>query len=354
MFIAALRSAGPRSIAPRRSLNPLPIIRGTRSFSDDPLLKTLLRNRELSREEAVNELRWIREEAREDIQRQAAAIFGVSMPKKEDMEAMRGLESGVVLGLVERRAQGEPLQYILGNVDFGPLQLICRPPTLIPRPETAHIFTRLSDELRSASSASSEHLSIVDLCSGSGCIPLLLSHTLQDRLAHAFGFELSSKALQLARDNAASLGIRNTSFSQLDILSPTAVSDILAATKGKVSVLTANPPYISQAEYEQLPDSVRRYEDPRALLGDTQDGDGEGLAFYGRIADMLPDLLLDDKDMAGKGWASAPRVVMEIGESQGEDVSQILYQAGDGSMFTRTEIWQDQYGKDRAVVGWSG
>lgn len=100
----------------RRPLHALPRrIGGARSFSDDTLLKTLLRNRELSREEAVNELRWIREEAREDVQRQAAAIFVVSMPKKEDMEAMRGLESGVVLSLVERRAQGEPLQYILGR-----------------------------------------------------------------------------------------------------------------------------------------------------------------------------------------------------------------------------------------------
>jgi methylase of polypeptide subunit release factors len=183
----------------------------------------------------------------------------------------------------------------------------------------------------------------------------LLSQNLQDRLTHAFGFELSKKALQLARDNATSLGISNTSFSQLDIFSPTAVSDILAATKGKVSVLTANPPYISQAEYELLPDSVRRYEDPRALLGDIQGkGDEKGLAFYRRIADLLPDLLLEEREMGVSGWANAPRVVLEIGESQGEAVQHILEASREGAMLVRTEIWLDQYGKDRAVAGWTG
>lgn len=86
------------------------------SIPEDPLVQTLLRNPELSPEDAANEARWIRQEARENVQKQAAMLFGVSMPTIEDVEAMRGLESGVVMGLVERRAQGEPLQYVLGKL----------------------------------------------------------------------------------------------------------------------------------------------------------------------------------------------------------------------------------------------
>lgn len=140
-----------------------------------------------------------------------------------------------------------------GNVDFGPLNLICRPPTLIPRPETAHIFTRLSDVLLATSTPGSKPLHVLDLCSGSGCIPLLLSHQLQDRLHHALGIDISDKAIRLAQENAGLLDINNVSFSRRDIYSSEIVTDVLKACKGnKMSILTANPPYISDEEWKSL------------------------------------------------------------------------------------------------------
>lgn len=81
----------------------------------DPLVQTLLKNPELSPEDAANEARWIRQEARASAQRQGAMMLGVAIPSQADVEALIGLESGVIMGLVERRAKGEPLQYVLGK-----------------------------------------------------------------------------------------------------------------------------------------------------------------------------------------------------------------------------------------------
>jgi release factor glutamine methyltransferase len=82
----------------------------------DPLVQTLLQNPELSPEEATNEARWIRQEARASVQRQGAMMLGLAIPSQADVEALIGLESGVITGLVERRAKGEPLQYVLGEI----------------------------------------------------------------------------------------------------------------------------------------------------------------------------------------------------------------------------------------------
>lgn len=240
-----------------------------------------------------------------------------------------------------------------GNVDFGPLNLICHAPVLIPRPETAHISTRFSETILVSSNTESKPLSVLDLCSGSGCIPLLLSHELGKHLDHAVGIDISDKAIRLATENAESLGIQNVKFTQNDIMAENAVVKIQSASRGKVSILTANPPYISQADWEALPVSVKRYEDVRALLGDPEGESGRGLTFYHRIADLLPDLLLDEAEMVEGGWRGLPRVILEIGESQALEVAQILVQAGAGNLITRTEIWKDQYGKDRAIVGWT-
>jgi release factor glutamine methyltransferase len=195
----------------------------------------------------------------------------------------------------------------------------------------------------------------VDLCSGSGCIPFLISHHLGDHLEHALGVDISDKAVALARDNAAALDTNYVEFAKLDIYSPTIVSDILARTKGvKASILTSNPPYISHDEWEVLPRSVKRYEDSRALLGDQDSkGDGRGLTFYRRIAELLPSLLRSEGEMSEAGWEGIPRVLFEIGQSQGDDVSGLLNAAGDGRLIARTEIWKDQYGKDRAIAAWT-
>lgn len=122
----------------------------------------------------------------------------------------------------------------------------------------------------------------------------------------------------------------------------------LLGREGKVGLVVSNPPYIPLKEWEQLPKSVKDWESPAALLGDGKK-DGEGLAFYERIAAMLPDLLLDEREMDKKGWKGIPRVAVEVGLSQARKVEEIFK----SEQIKKTEIWQDQFGLDRMVVGWS-
>ncbi|BEJ16141.1 hypothetical protein CspHIS471_0507460 [Cutaneotrichosporon sp. HIS471] len=266
--------------------------------SPSSLLAKLARNTELSLADAKAELRWMR-----------AAAAGETA-----LEAM-----------VERRAAGEPLQYILGDTDFGPLTLNCRAPVLIPRPETAHIIERL------ASILPSRPLRVLDLCTGSGCIPLLLAHLRPDLTA--VGVDISPDAIALSNENIAALGMgERVRVVQADILS-LSFPDFVREEVGKVDLVTSNPPYIPQVEYDALPLSVRAFEDQRALLAPAPPGGEDGTAFYAHIAKIAPSLLRE-----GEGV----RVAVEIGAGQGRAVAAILP--------GHTEVVQDQYGRDRMVT----
>lgn len=148
-----------------------------------------------------------------------------------------------------------------GNQPFGPLLLNVRPPTLIPRPETEEWACRLADLL-----AVDPPATILDLCTGSGCIPLLLLHALPATRAH--GVDLSPAALALARENAA--------LQRLGTRFETAERDLFAhgfaarwaEAHGPADLVTSNPPYIPAREMRTLDRAVLDWEDERALLGD--------------------------------------------------------------------------------------
>lgn len=191
---------------------------------------------------------------------------------------------------------------------------------------------------------------VLDLCTGSGCIPLLLAH-MRPKLS-AVGLDISEEAIALANDNVkrcdqryAETGKRytpfrnNVRFGKIDVFSDDALSTLRAM--GRFDAITANPPYITAQEYATLPRSVRDHEDPRALLGSTAKLD-DGLAFYRRIAQTLPSLLR-------RGPPDWPCLMLEIGATQGEAVKAIMQ---DVEVLGRVEIWDDMYGRPRGVVAW--
>ncbi|WVQ74630.1 hypothetical protein IAR50_004231 [Cryptococcus sp. DSM 104548] len=308
-------------------------------FSHPNHLETLLQNPELERNDAQNELRWItswvQDEAREMLKKRR-------LPPVEDER---------IEGFVKRRAEGEPLQYILGSTDFGPLTIQCRKPVLIPRPETSHIFTLLSSSILSSVPSftspdrPSASLPVLDLCTGSGCVGLLMGY--ENVMAEVVGVDNSPAAVALAGVNVRGNGLEE----RVDIRYGNvfgAPAGLLGG-KGKVGVVVSNPPYIPLDEWEQLPKGVREYESPAALLGDGRKA-GEGLAFYERIAEILPELLLNEQELAGKGWKGIPRVAVEVGLGQARKVEEIFKKS---DVVGRTEVWKDQYDVERMVVGWS-
>lgn len=218
-----------------------------------------------------------------------------------------------------------------GTTDFGPLTVRCRAPVLIPRPETAFITERLAESILAQPDAIPQGgLEIVDLCTGSGCILLLLAHLLRSKVKRLRGYDISSEAITLAEENIEETAYRGViDIKQGDIFDPGLVAEI-----GKVDLVVSNPPYIPLKEWETLPRSVRDYEDRLALVG----GGERGLAYYHRIGEMLPHIL-----------TPMGRVALEVGLGQAGEVAGILTERGE---MTRTEIWEDQYGRERMVVGW--
>ena len=226
---------------------------------------------------------------------------------------------------------------------------------LIPRPETEDWTVRLSERLLSRRNKPS--ISLLDLCTGSGCIPILLCHLLPAGTLRATGVDVSDAAVQLARGNAALCGIpeppaasarqdipnrRNTFLPLLgDIRDPAFVAK--CGLRPPYDVVTSNPPYITRADYDRLPPSVRDWEDPRALIGDppgeTPCGDAQGLTFYHTIADLLVN-------PAARLLKEDGLVALEVGEGQASAVAEILE-----ARMKHVEVWKDPWDKDRVVVG---
>ncbi|KDR75199.1 hypothetical protein GALMADRAFT_69593 [Galerina marginata CBS 339.88] len=242
--------------------------------------------------------------------------------------------------MVSRRASGEPLQYILGTQPFGPLNLLTRPPVLIPRPETEHWVIRLAELI---SPTSQKPVSLLDLGTGSGCIPLLLCHLWPPGSVKAHAVDISPHALHLAQDNAALCGISSHSdnekkpqntFSTLEAnFLAEDFAKIVANFNPSFDIITSNPPYISWNEYLELPPSVLNFEDPKALFGGPS-----GLDFYHAIA-----RLVSSKDILKPNAT----VALEVGHDQASVVENILRKT---RRFRLTEIWSDPWGKQRTVI----
>lgn len=153
--------------------------------------------------------------------------------------------------LEARRAGGEPLQYIEGDVPFGPASITVDQRALIPRPETEEMF-HLAGGLVGAP------VRIVDLCTGSGNLAVAFAIAFPD--ADVWATEISPDAADLARTNVERNEV-NVSILDGDLFAP--LPDDL---RGRVDLLVSNPPYLSEAELADIPEDVQR-EPVAALVG---------------------------------------------------------------------------------------
>lgn len=227
-----------------------------------------------------------------------------------------------------------------GTQPFGPLNLLVRRPVLIPRPETEHWVVRLSETIRPSAQAP---LSLLDIGTGSGCIPLLLCHLWPQGSVHTQGIDISPHAIRLAHDNALLAGIPPPSESDPNVKRKNTFSAALAnfltptfseTVMGSFNIVTSNPPYIAWKEWKELPRSVSEYEDPRALFSGPS-----GLEFYEAVAHFV----------GREGVVSPDGVVaLEVGRGQARVVEELIRSTG---RFRHTEIWMDPWGVERTVIG---
>lgn len=208
-----------------------------------------------------------------------------------------------------------PIQYILGEAWFYGNKFLVNPSVLIPRPETEELVELVLKELKSDANKS-----ILDIGSGSGCIPITIKKKFNQ--AKVTSVDISEDALEIAKQNATIIGTF-INFQKLDFLERENWQLL-----GAFDIIVSNPPYIPFSEKESLDKNVRDYEPETALFVD------EPLIFYRAIADFATTNLLKE----GK-------IFMEVHENFSHSVSEHFVQKG-----FITNVLKDIYGKDRFVV----
>ncbi len=228
-------------------------------------------------------------------------------------------ELGRYRELIKRRRGGEPIAYILGVREFYGLPIRVDRRVLIPRPDTE----TLVEVALGRTAARSMFGNALDLCSGSGCVAIAFAHA--RRTWRVTGVDASADALEVARDNALRLGVvPGVRFLEGDLFQPLGDDE-------RFDLVTANPPYVSDADMAELDVGIRDFEPAVALAGGS-----DGLAVVRRI-------------VAGARGHLSPRGVLalEVGYDQATRVSELFEQAGLSSI----ERQRDYGGHERVVSG---
>ena len=247
-------------------------------------------------------------------------------------EVMQDNQCEAYFNLIERRASRVPLQHITGRQEFMGLPFEVNEKVLIPRQDTETMVEDALELMEKGTLRGQEYTDglkrggdILDLCCGSGAIGISIAKLAKG--AHVTCSDLSKDALEVADRNARLNDCKSVKFTE---------SDMFAAFCGrlgkkKFNLIISNPPYIPAKVIGGLMKEVRDYEPHLAL-----DGGEDGLDFYRRIVSQAGDYLNPG------GW-----LIMEIGQEQGEDVSQMLSHAG----YEEIAVVPDLAGLDRVVLG---
>ena len=219
--------------------------------------------------------------------------------------------------VLAQRATGMPSQYITGHQEFWGLDFVVSPAVLIPRPETEHLVETALELARGM-----ERPKLVDIGTGSGCVALALAHELKD--VEVYAVDVSAEALELARANAARLGLDGrVLFMQ---------SNVLEALAGvhDFDFAVSNPPYVGFGEADKVQKSVRDFEPPVAVFAGEQ-----GL-------DVIRPLIEQaHRALKPGGW-----LAMEIGYSMRDAVVNLL----SPTMWEDVRVVPDLQGIPRVVA----
>ncbi|KAI1135117.1 S-adenosyl-L-methionine-dependent methyltransferase [Hypoxylon sp. FL0543] len=299
---------------------------------------------------ARNELRWIREHVADVLSSHARDA------STSHNRALRQLRENALLSrLCRKRGSGVPLQYILGTQPFGDLEIRCRRGVLIPRPETEAWVTQLAEVVRAEGGCGGRRegarLRILDLCTGSGCIALLLYSLLRRRFPglSVKGYDVEPRAVALARENLTYNTLRgvipaveqDVRFEEADIFSAEWLASLLppdgtngvgsGGEESAVDILVSNPPYISARGFSRDTErSVRNHEPKLALVPAVP----PTLFPYYRAEDVFYARLLEIYQ------ALRPKLaVFEVGDLQ--QALRVVDMARSGYTDATFEVWRD-------------
>ena len=217
-------------------------------------------------------------------------------------------------GILKRLLVHEPVQYILGEADFYGLKFKVNPAVLIPRQETEELVYWILESVK-------ETAHVLDIGTGSGCIPIALKHKQANLTVSAV--DISEEALEVATENAAKNNC-SIDFQAINILDRTAWGQL-----GEYDLIVSNPPYIPHDEKKVMPEGVKKYEPALALFVENR----EALIFY----DVISDFALQQLKPNGQ-------LFFELNEFNAKDVAALLSSKG-----FSCAIQKDMSGKERML-----
>ncbi|MEI6731000.1 MAG: peptide chain release factor N(5)-glutamine methyltransferase [Pseudomonadota bacterium] len=229
-------------------------------------------------------------------------------------------QAQIFADLIARRAKNEPIAYIIAKKEFLSLDFIVNHDTLIPRPDSeilVEVAIKLAKDLLKIRA---ETLQILDIGTGSGCLPIAFLSEIEQ--AYAVAVDISEGALQIAKQNAA----LNKVSDRIGFVR----SNWCDSIKGKFDIILSNPPYIKYADAQMLASDVVDFEPHKALFADSN-----GLAAYEILASQVKERL------NSQGY-----VLFEVGDGQAPEVANILQKVG----LKIEAIEKDLAGKQRCVI----
>ena len=248
--------------------------------------------------------------------------------------------------LLQRRTKREPLQYILGHMEFYGLKIRIGSGVLIPRPETELLAeeaiktvkcealgvmrkAKYSEQtLNSSLITHYSSLSILDLCTGTGCLALALAKEFPE--AQVYGTDTSEIAIGYAKENAKLNGIKNVSFMKGSLFYPIKKNLKSQISNLKFDLIISNPPYIRKNDIKSLQPEIKDWEPLEAL-----DGGENGLDYYRAITPEAKNYLKEG------GY-----LMFELGNNQADAVRKMAEDTG----FINISLIKDYAGIERILI----
>ncbi|KAL9046162.1 MAG: hypothetical protein Q9214_000937 [Letrouitia sp. 1 TL-2023] len=330
-----------------------------RAYSIDCLLPLLLRSCP-DLDQARRELRWIGDHVHS--KQLEKTTFSKNL--QEDFHFR-------LHHLCVARSKGKPLQYVLGDQPFGDLEILCEPGALIPRPETEAWTSHLASLVLGSYKVDSATLRVLDLCTGTGCIALLLYQMFSRQLPSldVLGIDISRTAVSLARKNLKhnvfkgllpTTALQQVRFCVANVFEDMAMENRISGTDW--DVLVSNPPYVSPVSFShETTRSVRNWEPKDALVPaimSSSDNEIVGDAFYPKLLEYAEKSKVKVVVLEAADMAQATRVVSIIHKSSNWEDCEIWCdwpaqgQVEHRNLYGKNVSIRGQ-GHGRAVIAWS-